>query len=64
LLIQLVVAVGLAVSISAVCSILEAALYSVPNSYLEMLQKRGARSAPIIIDLKKDIHRPITAILT
>jgi len=64
LLIQLIVAVGLAVSISAICSILEAVLYSVPNSYLEILQSRGAASATVIKGLKKDIHRPITAILT
>jgi CBS domain containing-hemolysin-like protein len=64
LLIQLCIAVGLAVSISAICSILEAVLYSVPNSYLEILQKKGAPSAPVIKELKSDIHRPITAILT
>jgi CBS domain containing-hemolysin-like protein len=64
LLIQLIIAVGLAVSISAICSILEAVLYSVPNSYLEILQTKGAKSAPVIKELKRDIHRPITAILT
>jgi CBS domain containing-hemolysin-like protein len=64
LLIQLCIAVGLAVSISAICSVLEAVLYSVPNSYLEIAQKKGVPSAPIITKLKSDIHRPITAILT
>ncbi|MFO7605072.1 MAG: hemolysin family protein [Desulfurivibrionaceae bacterium] len=64
MLTQLIFAVGLAVTISAICSILEAVLYSVPNSYLEMLQNRGAPSAPVIKNLKKNIHRPITAILT
>lgn len=62
--IQLFVAVALAVLISAICSILEAVLYSVPNSYIEILQKRGSAAAPIIKKLKSDIHRPITAILT
>ncbi|MDF1578527.1 MAG: hemolysin family protein [Desulfurivibrionaceae bacterium] len=64
MLTQLVVAVGLAVIVSAICSVLEAVLYSVPNSYLEILQTRGAPSAPVLKSLKKDIHRPITAILT
>lgn len=64
MLIQLCFAIGLAVTISAICSILEAVLYSVPNSYIEILQKQGASSAPVIKELKKDIHRPITAILT
>jgi CBS domain containing-hemolysin-like protein len=64
LLIQLCVAVGLAVSISAICSILEAVLYSVPNSQLEILQNRGSAAGQVIKELKRDIHRPITAILT
>lgn len=62
--IQLCIAVGLAVSVSAICSVMEAVLYSVPSSYLEMLQKNGSSSASAIIKLKNDIHRPITAILT
>lgn len=64
MLIQLCVAIGVAVLVSGLCSILEAVLYSVPNSHLEILQKKGAASAPVIIKLKGDIHRPITAILT
>lgn len=64
MLIQLCIATGLAVSISAICSIMEAVLYSVPNSHLEIAQKNGAPSAPIIKKLKSDIHRPIAAILT
>lgn len=62
--IQLCVAVGLAILISTICSILEAVLYSVPNSHLEILRKKGSTAATTIKELKKDIHRPITAILT
>jgi CBS domain containing-hemolysin-like protein len=43
---------------------MEAVLYSVPNSHLEILQKKGSASAPFMKELKRDIHRPITAILT
>ncbi len=64
MIIQLCIAVGLAVSISAICSILEAVLYSVPISHLELSQQKGDPSAQIIKKLKSDIHRPITAILT
>jgi CBS domain containing-hemolysin-like protein len=64
LIIQLSIAVGLAVSISAICSILEAVLYSVPSTHLEILEKQGSSSGSIIKELKSDIHRPITAILT
>jgi len=48
LLIQLCMAVGLAILISTICSVLEAALYSVPNSHLEILRKKGSRSALIM----------------
>jgi CBS domain containing-hemolysin-like protein len=43
---------------------MEAVLYSVPNSHLEILQKKGSVAAPIMTELKTNIHRPITAILT
>jgi CBS domain containing-hemolysin-like protein len=64
LFIQLCIAVGLAVFISAICSVLEAVLYSVPNPHLEILEKKGSKSGTIIKKLKGDIHQPITAILT
>ncbi len=61
---QLCIAVGLAVGISAICSILEAALYSVPLTHIEILDNQGVSSAKTLRALKTDIHRPITAILT
>jgi CBS domain containing-hemolysin-like protein len=64
LVIQLSLAVGLAILISTICSLLEAVLYSVPNTHLEILQQKGSRAASTLKDLKSDIHRPITAILT
>ncbi|MBU0481073.1 MAG: hemolysin family protein [Proteobacteria bacterium] len=54
----------MAVGISAICSILEAALYSVPLTHIEILDKKGVGSAKALRSLKADIHRPITAILT
>ena len=41
---QLCLAVGLAVSVSAICSILEAALYSVPLTHIEIMNKKGVAS--------------------
>jgi len=64
LVIQLTIAVGLAVTVSALCSILEAVLYSVPNSHVEILKKNGQASGKTLEALKGDIHKPITAILT
>jgi CBS domain containing-hemolysin-like protein len=64
LLYQLVIAAGFAIVISAICSIFEAALYSVPASHIEVLTRAGKRSGRLLKKLKADIHRPITAILT
>jgi len=60
----LIIAVVLAVSISAFCSILEAVLYSISSSQVEMLKKQGHSSAPLLQELREDIEEPITAILT
>lgn len=60
----LILAVVLAVSISAFCSILEAVLYSISTSQVEMLKKKGHSSATLLQELREDIDEPITAILT
>jgi len=60
----LIIAVCLAVAISAFCSILEAVLYSISSSQVEMLKKQGNSSASLLQDLREDIEEPITAILT
>jgi CBS domain containing-hemolysin-like protein len=64
LLIQLCLSSGLAIIISALCSIAEAALYSIPISHIEVLDKAGKSSGKILKKLKRDIHKPIIAILT
>ena len=63
-MIELVLAVGLAILISAFCSIAEAVLYSVPWSFIERLRKDGKRSGGILAQLRSNVDRPITAILT
>ncbi len=60
----LITAVALAISISALCSICEAVLYSISTSQVEMLKKSGHSSASLLENLRSDIEEPITAILT
>ena len=60
----LVIAVSLAVIISALCSVCEAVLYSLTTSQIEMLRKSGTKSGLVLHRLRSDIDEPITAILT
>lgn len=60
----LVTIVLLAITISALCSICEAVLYSLSASQVEMLKRTGSSSAKHLKRLRNDIDEPITAILT
>ena len=60
----LIVAVLAAVVISAFCSLSEAALYSVPWSWIERLRKDGRASGELLFSLRSNVEKPITAILT
>lgn len=64
MILLLCLSVGFAVIISALCSICEAALYSLPMSHVEITGRSHSRIGRILMEMKKDIHRPITAILT
>ncbi|TVM19929.1 hypothetical protein DPQ33_01505 [Oceanidesulfovibrio indonesiensis] len=59
----LILSAGLAIIISGLCSIMEAALYSVPVSHVEHLRAGGRNSGRILQDLRNDIEKPISAIL-
>ncbi len=61
---DLILAVGLAVGISAFCSVTEAVLYSVPWSRIEQLRKTGRPSGNILYTLRSDVEKPIAAVLT
>jgi len=61
---QLILATGIAIIVSALCSIIEAVLYSVPQSQIEVMAHSGKKSGLILKKLKKNIQQPITAILT
>lgn len=59
-----IISVTLAITVSALCSVCEAVLYSVTSSQVEMLKKSGFPSAEQLQRLRSDIEEPITAILT
>ncbi|MXX56584.1 MAG: HlyC/CorC family transporter [Gemmatimonadetes bacterium] len=64
MLVQLVAVVGISLSISFLCSVLEAVLLSVNHSYVAVLQGRGDRAGDILAQMKRQIDEPIAAILT
>lgn len=64
MIVKLCLAAGIAVFVSALCSVFEAVLYTTSASQIEVLGKTHKISAKILKRLKSDIHKPITAILT
>lgn len=51
-------------SVSGLCSILEAVLLSIDTSYVELRRAEGRRSGRLLYELKSQIDKPIAAILT
>jgi CBS domain containing-hemolysin-like protein len=54
----------IALGISALCSLLEASLLSIPMSHVEMLVERGSRTGKRLQKMKASVDRPLAAILT
>lgn len=63
-MLDLILAVGLAVGVSFFCSVAEAVLLSVPWSRIEQLRKAGRPAGNILYALRSDVDRPIAAVLT
>jgi len=61
---ELLLVIGLAVVISFFCSLSEAVLYSVPWSHLEQMRKGGQKAGTLLFELRGNVERPISAILT
>jgi CBS domain containing-hemolysin-like protein len=61
---QLILAVGFAIFISAVCSLFEAVLYSVPLRHVEAMIHGGKFGGKIFKKLRQNVDRPIAAILS
>jgi len=60
---ELILAVSFAIIISAGCSLLEAALYSVPVRHIESMMASRPRNGRILKELRSNVQQPITAIL-
>ncbi|MEA1785750.1 hemolysin family protein [Arenibacter sp. GZD96] len=54
----------IALVISFLCSIMEAVLLSIPVSYLKSKVEDGDKSAETMLNLKEDIDKPLSAILS
>ena len=54
----------LALSISFLCSVLEAVLLSTPLSYISMKENEGNKAATLFKKLKTDVDKPLSAILS
>ncbi len=63
-MIELILAVGVAVFVSMFCSVAEAALYSMSWADIQKLKDNGSKSANLLHRLRTNVEEPITAILT
>ena len=61
---ELLLAVGVALVMSSFCSVSEAVLYSLRWSWIERMRAEGKRSGEIMYQMRMNIEKPITAILT
>lgn len=60
----LIIYLTLAIGVSFLCSILEAVLLSVTPSFIALKERQGSKSGKLLVELKKDIDRPLSAILS
>lgn len=60
----IIVVTAIAALGSFFCSLMEAAFYSIPPSKIEELRRAGDRGAERLARLRRDVDRPIAAILT
>ena len=63
-MLTLILAVLLALSISAVCSLTETVLYSVTWAHIEKLRQKESASGELLFAMRERIDRPIAAVLT
>lgn len=60
----LIIYLLLAIGVSFLCSILEAVLLSVTPSFIALKEQEGSKSGKLLAELKRDIDRPLSAILS
>lgn len=59
----LIVSVAIVLIVSALCSLTEAAVYAVRMPYIRQLTESGSTAGTLLTGFKKNMERPITAIL-
>jgi len=64
MLLVLIISICVVIVVSALCSLCEAVLYSVPLSHVETLVEKSKRSGQLLKALRSDVDRPIAAILS
>ncbi|MHC5037090.1 MAG: CNNM domain-containing protein [Planctomycetota bacterium] len=62
-MIRLILAVSIAVGVSFLCSLMEAALFAVGAPFVRSLKESGSRVGKILERFKENVDRPISAIL-
>ncbi|MBT8038752.1 MAG: HlyC/CorC family transporter [Xanthomonadales bacterium] len=60
----LIVYILVALVFSFLCSVAEAVLLSVSSAYVALLEKKGSAAGPLLRRMRKDINKPLAAILT
>lgn len=63
-MLELVITVVLVVGVSSLCSTTEAMLYSLSWTYIEKLKADGKKVGTLLYDMRTNVDRPISAILT
>ena len=63
-MVELQLVVLLVLVTSAICSLFEAVLYSIPPTFVEQLEQSGRPAGRILKQMKEQVDRPITAILS
>lgn len=63
-MLTLILAIAVAVTVSFLCSLAEAALYAIPWSAIENLRKDGRASGEALYKMRSNIDKPIAVILT
>ena len=63
-MVELQLVVLLVLVTSAICSLFEAVLYSIPATFVEQLEQSGRPAGRILKQMKEQVDRPITAILS
>ena len=61
---ELIFFVCFAVFFSFLCSLFEAALYSVPVAHIELLEKSGSASGRLMKKFRENVDAPIAGILS